>query len=355
MVFLLFMSSHELDLTQCTVETVGEMMPNNLAQALIEILRQLSRNGRKEQYEQLDLDELRQMSKEMLEELGVGEIVVATQNSLKCRAVVELIQFLGVVVAEQDMPVMSGSTGKEEPDWKDALAVAYDKVQALVERLKKNRKEKRKGKKESKPNRLVLGGDIVVGWLDNQGGVQYLGNLSRLKEAEGLRGKRLADRISELVEIYKQDAKIVYQVALVGSLKSNKQVYEGATGVNIVVELNPIPEKVVRSFFTPDKVGRIMNIAAGIPIVALKGEESIYKYIKSVKIMSLGNFYSMKPPFGRFDNGQPPLERKQIPVIELDPKNSQTQELLRLAVIGNIPPTFLDLFMGLRNQVNQAS
>ncbi len=341
------MKESEFVLQPCAAET-AEIMPSSLVPVFIDVLGQLSRNGRKEWYEQLDLNELKHMSRKMLEELRVGEVVVATQNGLKCRAVEELMQFLEVTVAGEDIPVLYGSTGKEEPDWKNALAVAYDKVQVLVQRLKANKKRKRKGKKESKPNRLVLGGDIVVGWLDNQGEVHYLGNLSRLKEAEKLKGKQLQGRIDDLVRIYTQGAKIVYQVALVGSLKSNKQIYESVTGVNIVVELNPIPEEVIRGFFTPDKVGRIMNIAAGIPVVALDGEESICDYIKSIKIMPLNSFYSTNPPnFIRRDVGQSPLERKQIPIIELDPKKPQTQELLRLAVIGNVPPTFLDLFVDL--------
>jgi len=146
---------------------------------------------------------------------NISEIVVATENSRKCSAVSDFFRQFWLLRGTNNIPVRSGSTGSEEPDYANASAVASHKVRSLVNRL-------RAAKLEG-GTRLVIGSDVVVRIVANdfEQLETVLFNLSRM---EKLTGDHLNRQKARLEKIYANPfgSTITYNVAAAYSMKPNQ-------------------------------------------------------------------------------------------------------------------------------------
>ena len=333
--------SKELFSAGCPESPSQEFLTDGiLLQALMALLDEGEKDNGTEKYDQV-INEASKLFRLF------SLVVIATKNPIKCKSAEQLVSML--IPRDQDFKFGTLSTGKEEPDIDNAAAVAFHKVQSVVDRLIKE-------VRNQGGNSLVLGTDVVV-----RVNGEHLMNLSRV---DRVTGDILTYHKENLKRIYSKKGEVIleYDVALAFSAKVSGKVYQGVVGNRIVMTLDRISDREIDELFHPNNISKLMGINAGLPIV-----DGFYGRVKSIKVYDLANFYEDlsrisgvkkmdgKNAFKPHVEGVDTSERKGVNFTSPSPKGEMIQEGLELMIRGGIPTQTLTMLELLVKAFNLSS
>lgn len=130
---------------------------------------------------------------------GVGRVLVATENEKKLQAVRDLLNLYPVIRGTDVLAPQAHEFTGEEPPWDNAVLVARDKVENVVNQIRRT----------PGPETLVIASDIVI-WFN---GKPYQ-NLSRVKP---LTREREEEEVRHLQSVVSQEFEVMWDVATAAS------------------------------------------------------------------------------------------------------------------------------------------
>jgi len=328
-------------LTAVTLEKVelDELFPECLVHSLISLLadqvpdfNSAALNGQK------TLPELLQQ---------VDRVVIATQNSKKCAALTRWFHdYLMVIKGETKIKLNQIDVPGNEPNWTCAAAVAWHKVQAVVEELRSTQYIEDRG-----GNTLVIGSDIVA----HVNGEPFH-NLSRIKQEKGkLDGKDLALQLEALKKAYSnvEGSNITYDIAVAVSAKNKigRKILRAATGVRLELKLAMVPNEVIERVFNGHKPD-VFNINTGLPFV--DPESELNQYVLGYALAPLSKFvdYSgtedqqgLTPKLTEFPPDMADVTYfNDVDFSQLnDQEKAKHLDYIRMMVMGGLPPNINNL------------
>lgn len=271
-------------------------------------------------------------NKEMIEEFfdGISQVIVATRSSSKSEAVKALVTELMIYWGQKLISVKKIDVPGNEPEWDQVFKIAIDKVEKVLA--------------EALPGKN--GGGTVVFAADVMTKVDQIirTNLSRTNPDE--QKKYLPKYIEDQVKTYSKDGGTTVEIDVGCAISGKKRHGESHTGyvkamsgVRIIIEIDSIPEPVLRGYLQSVDPRKVINVGAGVPIFDMSSV--VLRYIKSIRIYDLKKYADnnghIYVPFGT--NGDTPMHE----INDFQNKPEQDREfalnLCRGAVIGAIAPT----------------